>query len=49
MNRQQTIYKSPDTHRTIYFTLAVVVNLLGVACLLLAWNAKGINDVSFLK
>ena len=42
------IYKSAeDTHKTIYFTLAIAVNLLGVACLLIAWNAKGINNVSF--
>uniref|UniRef100_A0AC34F8X3 Uncharacterized protein n=1 Tax=Panagrolaimus sp. ES5 TaxID=591445 RepID=A0AC34F8X3_9BILA len=42
-----SVYKSAaDTHKTIYFTLAIAVNLLGVACLLIAWNAKDFSVVS---
>uniref|UniRef100_A0AC34RFW2 Uncharacterized protein n=1 Tax=Panagrolaimus sp. JU765 TaxID=591449 RepID=A0AC34RFW2_9BILA len=48
MNRQQNICKIPDSHRSIYFILIVVVNLLGIACLLIAWNAKGINEDNIL-
>uniref|UniRef100_A0A914XXY6 Uncharacterized protein n=1 Tax=Panagrolaimus superbus TaxID=310955 RepID=A0A914XXY6_9BILA len=44
-NPAPSVYKSAaDTHKTIYFTLAIAVNLLGIACLLIAWNAKGINN-----
>ena len=50
MTHPTPVYKSAaDTHKTIYFTLAIAVNLLGVACLLIAWNAKGINNVSQLQ
>uniref|UniRef100_A0AC35G789 Uncharacterized protein n=1 Tax=Panagrolaimus sp. PS1159 TaxID=55785 RepID=A0AC35G789_9BILA len=50
-NPTTPVYKSvaaADTHKTIYFTLAIAVNLLGIACLLIAWNAKGINNDNLL-
>lgn len=46
--RELDLIKQQQDQRAYYFSIVVIVNLVGVACLLLAWKTHSINDVRFL-